>query len=167
MLPPANVVQVVCSRANSLIRSELRNRIAIQADLYVAMLLRRNTTCSREQMRYPLISAIRHRFVPALIVVLTAALFACICRFIIAALVKRRTAIADSGRIRISTIQSPVCPCLETARHCGEQNRIVWNLRFVADSFRLWPGGGCRPLIHAKLYYLQIVNDGTARNFAR
>lgn len=131
MLPPANIVQVVCSRADSLIRSDLRNSIAIEADLYVAMLLRRNTTCSREQMRYLLLSAIRHRFVPALIVVLTTAPFACICRFIIAALVKRRTAIADSARIRISTIQSPVWPCRENARYCGEQkqNRLESAIR--------------------------------------
>jgi nicotinamide riboside kinase len=61
-----------------LIPSELREGLTIRPDLHVAMLLRQNTTYSREQMRYLLLSAIRHRFVQALIDVLMAAAYACI-----------------------------------------------------------------------------------------
>ncbi|PST18208.1 hypothetical protein C7U61_18150 [Rhizobium sp. JAB6] len=73
-----NIVQVVRLWMDWLIGSELHDGIVVRADLHVAMLFRRNTTYSREQMRYLLLSAIRHRFVQALINVLMAAAYACI-----------------------------------------------------------------------------------------
>lgn len=141
---------------------EFTDSFSAIAALHVATSSRPNTICSREQMKYAHESAIRLRFVPALIEVLTIAPYDCIYRSIIFKLIKDE----PQSKIRLDSLPQP-----SRVRHVFDREslyvvenkgRISGSERFVSDSFRLWPVSWVRQPTSEKSDDLQIINHKIA-----
>ena len=122
----------------------------------------RSATSSREQMRYPLESAIRRRFVPALVEVLMSSIFTRVSQFGLFHFTQRLIAIHDSVRIGASTMQSPVYFARRNARSCGEQTRNLFRSairrRFVPALDRILTRQFLEPDSAENYGNLQLVN---------